>query len=110
MPASVLPTPLAGDAGRHLLVRAQESVVPALREWAARMPASMAALAGYHLGWRDEHGRPVAGPAPGKAVRSALAFGCAEAVGGASEDALGAAVAIELVHNFSLIHDDIIDG
>ncbi|MEU2718579.1 polyprenyl synthetase family protein, partial [Streptomyces sp. NPDC007205] len=32
------------------------------------------------------------------------------AVGGASEDALGAAVAIELVHNFSLIHDDIIDG
>ena len=36
-------------------------------------------------------------------------FAC-EAVGGVSEQALAAAVAIDLIHNFSLIHDDIQDG
>jgi geranylgeranyl diphosphate synthase type I len=43
-------------------------------------------------------------------VRAALVLGCAEAVGGVVGGAVPAAVAAELVHNASLLHDDIIDG
>lgn len=46
----------------------------------------------------------------GKLIRPALAFGCAQAAGGSPQDALPAAVAVELIHNASLVHDDIMDG
>ncbi len=63
----------------------------------------------YHMGWLDEEGRPTEANA-GKAVRPALCLFACEAVGGQATQALPAAVAIELIHNFSLIHDDIQDG
>ena len=62
----------------------------------------------YHLGWTDEHGHPSTG-AEGKGVRPALCLLVCEAVGGVTEEAVPTAVAVELVHNFSLIHDDIQD-
>ena len=43
----------------------------------------------------------------GKRLRPALAFAGAEAVGGAPERALPVAVAVELVHTYSLVHDDL---
>ncbi len=43
----------------------------------------------------------------GKRVRPALTLLCAEAVGGTQEDAMPAAVALEYIHCFSLIHDDL---
>ncbi|MCX6771006.1 MAG: polyprenyl synthetase family protein [Candidatus Micrarchaeota archaeon] len=46
----------------------------------------------------------------GKGIRPALCLLSCEAVGGRREDALKAAVAIEMFHNFTLIHDDIEDG
>ncbi|MCX6773079.1 MAG: polyprenyl synthetase family protein [Candidatus Micrarchaeota archaeon] len=46
----------------------------------------------------------------GKSLRPALCIECCKAVGGRPEEALQAAVAIELFHNFTLIHDDIEDG
>lgn len=45
--------------------------------------------------------------APGKRLRPALCVLSARAVGGSESDALDAACAIELVHSFSLIHDDL---
>jgi geranylgeranyl diphosphate synthase type I len=66
-------------------------------------------VAGYHLGWHDEHGRPRP-EADGKAIRPTLALLSAEAVGGNARDAVPAAVAVELAHNFSLLHDDVMDG
>jgi len=45
----------------------------------------------------------------GKRVRSALAMVCCEAVGGRVEQALVPAALVELIHNYSLIMDDIID-
>jgi len=62
----------------------------------------------YHLGWIDEHGEPVEGMG-GKGIRPNLCLLACAAVGGRAEAALPAAAAIELVHNFSLIHDDIED-
>ena len=63
----------------------------------------------YPLGLGDEHGNPTLSN-QGKGLRSSLCMFACEAVGGLPEQALSAAVAIELVHNFSLIHDDIHDG
>ena len=47
--------------------------------------------------------------AGGKMLRPALTLITAEAVGGKRESALKAGAAIELIHTFSLIHDDIMD-
>ena len=47
--------------------------------------------------------------AGGKRLRPCLALTACEAVGGKSEDAIEAAAALELLHNFTLIHDDIMD-
>lgn len=46
----------------------------------------------------------------GKALRPSLCLATAEAFGGALDDALPSAVAIELLHNAFLVHDDIEDG
>jgi geranylgeranyl diphosphate synthase type II len=43
----------------------------------------------------------------GKRLRPALALAAAEAVGSAPESALPVAVAVELVHTYSLVHDDL---
>ncbi len=44
---------------------------------------------------------------PGKRIRPVLAMLTAEAVGGVATDALPAAGALELIHCFSLVHDDL---
>lgn len=62
----------------------------------------------YHLGWEDRSGRPEAG-FRGKLIRPLLCLVSCEAVGGNAERALPLAAALELMHNFSLIHDDIED-
>ncbi|RSD16243.1 family 2 encapsulin nanocompartment cargo protein polyprenyl transferase [Amycolatopsis eburnea] len=84
-------------------------VDPALRATADRLPEVMRRVAGYHFGWWDAQGTPSAADG-GKALRPALVLLCAEAAGGDPADAVPAAVAVELVHNFSLLHDDIMDG
>jgi geranylgeranyl diphosphate synthase type I len=56
----------------------------------------------YHFGF-GEPGRR------GKRMRSRLVLAVAEEEGGRAEDALAAACAVEIVHEFSLIHDDIQD-
>ena len=61
----------------------------------------------YHLGWVDQNGQDL--PSSGKLSRPTLCLLASEAVGGNWHAALPGAAAIELVHNFSLIHDDIQD-
>lgn len=46
----------------------------------------------------------------GKRMRPVLSLMAAEACGGSAQDALPAATSVELFHNFSLIHDDIMDA
>jgi len=43
----------------------------------------------------------------GKRLRPALAFAACEAVGGSADQALPAAAAVELIHTYSLVHDDL---
>jgi geranylgeranyl diphosphate synthase type II len=47
--------------------------------------------------------------APGKKIRPLLTIFSCESVGGSLKDALPAALGIELFHDFTLIHDDIMD-
>ncbi len=63
----------------------------------------------YHMGWLDEQLRPINAPT-GKRIRPLLCLLACEAVGGRAEQAMPAAAAIEVLHNFSLIHDDIEDN
>src|SRR5688572_5070646 len=84
-------------------------VSPALHDAVDRLPPAIRRIAGYHLGWWDEHDRPTTA-SEGKAIRPALALLCAESAGASPEAAVPAAVAVELVHNFTLLHDDVFDG
>lgn len=46
----------------------------------------------------------------GKRIRPVLALAACEALGGKPEDALNQAIGVELFHNFTLLHDDVMDG
>lgn len=94
---------------RDVLAWSRTAVDPALRAAVDRLPVSTRRIASYHFGWQDEQGQPSTGSA-GKALRPALALLAAEATGGDTTSAVPAAVAVELVHNFSLLHDDVMDG
>jgi Geranylgeranyl pyrophosphate synthase len=61
----------------------------------------------YHMGWTGEGAGP---EATGKRIRPLLVLLCASACGTDWQSALPASAAIELVHNFSLVHDDIEDN
>lgn len=94
----------------EVLAWSRSLVDPALREAVATLPGSLRRMAGYHLGWWDADGQQSGTGSGGKAIRPALTLLAAEALGGEAAHALPAAVAVELVHNFSLIQDDVIDG
>lgn len=106
------PAPSAAAApGREaevLLERTRALVDPRLRAAVASLPGSIRRVAMYHFGWQEADGSPSSGPA-GKAVRPALVLAATRALGGDQERAVRAAVAVELVHNFTLLHDDVID-
>ncbi|MGR4881143.1 polyprenyl synthetase family protein [Streptomyces sp. LARHCF249] len=95
-------------AATAVLGRSRAAVEPLLRAAVRSLPGGVRAVSEYHLGWRDPTGAPAAAGA-GKAIRPALVLAAARAVGGREQDALGAAAATELVHNFTLLHDDVID-
>ncbi|MER7788856.1 polyprenyl synthetase family protein [Streptomyces sp. NPDC097640] len=103
-------TPAADTAGViALLERGRTLATPVLRAAVDRLASPMDTVAAYHFGWIDAEGRPAAGDG-GKAVRPALALLSAEVAGQAPEVGVPGAVAVELVHNFSLLHDDLMDG
>ncbi len=85
---------------REPLVRHLASLVP--EEGVLRL------LLGYPLGAVEADGRPGPGPG-GKLLRPTLVLFACEALGGEAERALPLAAAVELVHTFSLVHDDIVD-
>ena len=65
--------------------------------------AEVEAMVRHHLGWE-------AGAVPGKRVRPLLTLLCAASAGGDWRRAVPAAASVELIHNFSLVHDDIEDS
>jgi geranylgeranyl diphosphate synthase, type I len=94
------------------LRRSQDIVTPALRAAVDRLDQTTRTWAGYHFGWWTPEGNPTGagGGGGGKAVRPALALLSAQAASAPADVGLPGAVAVELVHNFSLLHDDLMDG
>jgi geranylgeranyl diphosphate synthase type I len=88
----------------HILAAMKELVDPALRRHVDGLHPLMREIARFHFGWDVEGGS-------GKSLRPALAVLGARAVGAAGDEpeVVDAACAVELIHNFSLLHDDIMD-
>ncbi len=74
----------------------------------SRAQNGLYAMLRYHLGWQDSAGQPTDGR-HGKRLRPLLCLLACEASGGDWRRALPAATTLELIHNFTLIHDDIED-
>ncbi|WP_121749154.1 family 2 encapsulin nanocompartment cargo protein polyprenyl transferase [Streptomyces sp. E2N166] len=104
------PAGVDGHEAAVLLRESRASVDPELRSAIASLPASMRRIALYHFGWQHADGTPAAGSS-GKAIRPALVLASAAALGGsgARTAAARAAAAVELIHNFTLLHDDVMD-
>ena len=92
-----------------VLARSRQALGPAMEAAIERLSPDIRQLASYHLGWTDRDGRPAGAPG-GKGIRPTLALLSAEAAWADASVGIPGGVAVELVHNFSLIHDDIIDG
>lgn len=76
------------------------STLASIRAW---IDPSIEEMISYHVGWADGE------QSSGKRIRPLLVLLCCQAAGGNWQQALPAASAVEWIHNFSLIHDDIQD-
>ncbi|WP_391858929.1 family 2 encapsulin nanocompartment cargo protein polyprenyl transferase [Streptomyces rhizosphaerihabitans] len=102
------PNPPDAPEAAVILERARAFVDPELRRAIDSLPGSMRRVGLYHFGWEQADGTPAAGNA-GKAIRPALVLTAVQALGGRQETAVRAAAAVELIHNFTLLHDDVMD-
>ncbi|MFC3435504.1 polyprenyl synthetase family protein [Nocardia seriolae] len=93
---------------RRLLGEARVAIEPVLRSAIGSLAEPLDRMAGYHFGRCDPEGVETQG-AQGKALRPALTFAAAAACGGSVSESVHAAAAVELLHNFSLVHDDVMD-
>jgi geranylgeranyl diphosphate synthase type I len=83
-------------------------IQPALRAAVAELREPVRGIASYHFGWTTAQGRPAQGNG-GKYLRAALVLRCAQAISGSPGAGLPGAVAVELVHNSTLLQDDVMD-
>lgn len=60
----------------------------------------------YHLGWVDQNGEPESG-VPQSRMYGPLVLAATKAAGGEASEAVSYAVAIELLNNFLLVHEDV---
>jgi geranylgeranyl diphosphate synthase type I len=88
---------------QEILARYQEEIQSGLCEVLTTLPEEVCDPARYHLGL-------LPGARAGKALRPTLTMALGGSLGAPQSLALPLAVAVQLVHNFSLLHDDIVDG
>src|SRR6476659_2903463 len=89
----------AGAAATDLLVEAREAIDTLLSDWSERL--------GAEIGNREGQALAYALRTPGKRVRAALLLAAYRSVGGHSPGIAGIAAAVETVHAYSLVHDDL---
>jgi geranylgeranyl diphosphate synthase type I len=98
---------VATDGQTPAILRHRPAIEAALQAAIGDDDSPITHAARYVMGWSDQEGRPA--ESGGKRIRPALTLVAASAFGGSIEDALPGAVAVELIHNFSLVHDEIQD-
>jgi geranylgeranyl pyrophosphate synthase len=89
----------AAPIALDLLAGARESTDSLLEHWASRLRSE--------LGGQDGEALAYALRTPGKRVRAALVLAAYRSVGGRSPAVSGIAAAVETVHTYSLVHDDL---
>jgi geranylgeranyl diphosphate synthase, type I len=92
-----------------LFERVNGLLAPGLRAAIRRLAAPIRDMVGHHFAWYEEKDVPTNGSAV-RLLRPTLTLLCAEAVGGPVDRAMDAAIAIELVHNSALLHNDVMDA
>jgi geranylgeranyl diphosphate synthase type I len=88
----------------ELVAATDRTILALLAEWEEPITAPMYEQIRYHLGYADPAARP------GKRMRPLLGLLAYASISPDWERALPGAAAVELGHNFSLVHDDIEDG
>lgn len=99
--------PALADDTPRVLTRHLPAIESALQEAIGSGESPLAHAARYVMGWEDEHGASAQNQ--GKRIRPALCLFASEAFGGSIGAAMPGAIAVELVHNFSLVHDEVQD-
>ena len=87
-----------------LVAATDRTILALLAEWEEPITAPMYEQIRYHLGYADPAARP------GKRMRPLLGLLAYASISSDWDRALPGAAAVELGHNFSLVHDDIEDG
>ncbi|HEX7918069.1 MAG TPA: farnesyl diphosphate synthase [Gemmatimonadales bacterium] len=90
---------MADGATQAILTEAREGVDARLDAWATRLEAEVGGTAGAALAYALR--------SPGKRVRAALVLASYRAVGGTADGIIEVAAAVETVHAYSLVHDDL---
>ncbi|WP_280442755.1 polyprenyl synthetase family protein [Nocardia brasiliensis] len=108
---------LARDAERRegatILEDARRIIEPEYRAVVRHLPAEVSHIGGYHIGWWDAAGRPTT--SSGKVIRPALTLTSTAALADGTIErhkarVVAAAVSVELIHDFTQLHDDVMDG
>jgi geranylgeranyl pyrophosphate synthase len=90
---------MAPASAGELLAEARERIDALLGQWADRLEAEVGGRHGQALAYALR--------TPGKRVRAALLVAAFRSVGGRSPSIAGVAAAVETVHTYSLVHDDL---
>ena len=98
----------ASRALPEIFHRHKSDIRAALRKGLAESPLQLYQMLRYSMGWSDVSGNPTTAT-EGKALRPTLCLLACEATGTPAEMAMPAAVSLEFIHDFSLIHDEIQD-
>ena len=86
-------------AATDLLLEARESIDTLLSDWSEHLQSELEGRNGQALAYALR--------TPGKRVRAALLLGAYRSLGGSSSGIAGVAAAVETVHAYSLVHDDL---
>src|SRR5689334_2343981 len=98
-PTSMPEAGFSVNAATDLLIEARESTDTLLSDWAEHLQLEIGGRAGQALAYALK--------TPGKRVRAALLLGAYRSVAGRSSGIAGVAAAVETVHAYSLVHDDL---
>jgi geranylgeranyl diphosphate synthase, type I len=93
----------------EVLRTAGTTIAPAFASALDQLSAENRRVVDYHMGWRDSAGQPVQRRGS-KSVRPGLVLLAAKAAGGSAEAAIPGALAVEFLHNWAFLIDDVMDG